>query len=388
MMTGKEAQSPNRPATRLATRLVFFVAGFVLGCWSPLIPFVKQRLGLDEAGLGLLLLCLGIGSVLTMPLAGIACTRFGTRTVILWGGVGLTVAFPAVAVVESGWAMVAIVLWIGVFLGLLEVGMNSHAVEVEHGSSKPLMSGFHALFSVGGFAGAGGATLLLTVGATPFLTASLGAATGLAAVLIAWPFLLKNEREPDAGAFVFPKGIVLIIALMTAITFLVEGAILDWGALLVTDQGLVEIAMGGFGYMLFSVAMTIGRLFGDRFVAAIGSRQSLVWGGALTIAGVLLVTTAPHVIVSGAGFVAIGFGASNIVPVLFSLAGAQREMPHGQAVAAVATAGYGGILLGPAAIGFVAEVSSLPTAFFLLAVLMAVIPLFAFRATARIAKPC
>ncbi|MCV0426096.1 MAG: MFS transporter [Roseibium sp.] len=388
MSTVENHQSPDRPTTRLATRLVFFVAGFVLGCWSPLIPFVKQRLALDEAGLGLLLLCLGIGSVLTMPLAGIACTRFGTRKVIVWGGIGLTVIFPVVAITASVWATVAIVLLIGVFLGLLEVGMNSHAVEVERGSTKPLMSGFHALFSVGGFAGAGGAILLLTVGVTPFLTAFLSAATGLAIISVAWPFLLKNEKETESGALVFPKGIVLVIALMTAITFLVEGAILDWGALLVTGQGLVEISMGGFGYMLFSVAMTIGRLFGDRFVAAIGSRQSLVWGGAVTIAGVLLITTAPHVWVSGAGFVAIGFGASNIVPVLFSLAGAQRAMPHGQAVAAVATAGYGGILLGPAAIGFVAEVSSLPAAFFLLALLMSIIPIFAFRATAAIAKPC
>ncbi|MES0808586.1 MFS transporter [Roseibium sp. SCPC15] len=388
MSAGIGTLPTDRPGTRFATRLVFFVAGFILGCWSPLIPFVKERLALDEAGLGLLLLCLGIGSVLTMPLAGIACTRVGTRKVILWGGFGLTAVFPAVAFVGSTWVMVAVVLWIGVFLGFLEVGMNSHASEVERGSKKPLMSGFHALFSVGGFAGAGGATLLLSIGVTPAITASLGAVIGFVAIAAAWPFLLRRETDTEADSFAIPKGIVLIIAIMTATTFLVEGAILDWGALLVSGQGLVEIAVGGFGYMLFSIAMTIGRLFGDRFVAAVGSRQSLVWGGALTIAGLVLVTIAPHVIISGVGFVAIGFGASNIVPVLFSLAGAQRDMPSGQAIAAVATAGYGGILLGPAAIGVVAEVSSLPAAFLLLAVLMSVIPLFAFRATARSVRPC
>ncbi|MES0882367.1 MFS transporter [Roseibium sp. SCP14] len=386
MNSGIGVLPTDRPATRFATRVAFFVAGFMLGCWSPLIPFVKQRLGLDEAGLGLLLLCLGIGSVLTMPLAGIACTRFGTRRVILWGGFGLTAMFPAVAFVSSIWVMIAVVLWIGVFLGFLEVGMNSHAAEVESGSKKPLMSGFHALFSVGGFAGAGGATVLLSVGVTPLVTAVLGAVIGFAAIGAAWPCLLRREIDAEAGSFALPKGIVMIIALMTATTFLVEGAILDWGALLVSSQGLVEIAVGGFGYMLFSIAMTIGRLFGDRFVAAVGSRQSLVWGGVLTIIGLIMVTLAPHVTVSGVGFVAIGFGASNIVPVLFSLAGAQRDMPSGQAIAAVATAGYGGILLGPAGIGFVAEVSSLQASFLLLAVLMSLIPLFAIPATARAAR--
>ena len=279
--------------------------------------------------------------------------------------------------------MGALVVLIGGFLGMLEVGMNSHAVEVERGASKPLMSGFHALFSIGGFAGAGGATVLLSSGATPGVTAGACAALALGAILVSWPMLLKTEPSPETNAIVFPKGVVLIIALLTATTFLVEGAILDWGALLVTEQGLVDIAMGGFGYMLFSVAMTVGRIFGDRFVAAVGSRQCLVWGGGVTIAGIVLVTVTPHIAISAIGFIAIGLGASNIVPVLFSLAGTQKDMPSGQAVAAVATTGYGGILLGPAAIGFVANSTSLQSAFYALALLMCLVPLLAVRVTRK-----
>lgn len=373
--------STDRPETRLATRLAFFAAGFVLGCWSPLIPYVKQRLGLDDAGLGLLLLGLGAGSVAAMPLAGIACTHFGTRKVTVAGGLGLALLFPAVGFVGSLWTMGAVVVLIGIFLGMLEVGMNSHAVEVERGSPRPLMSGFHALFSIGGFAGAGGATVLLSSGASPGLTAGTCALLALAAILVSWPMLLKAEPEAGSNAIVFPRGVVLVIALLTATTFLVEGAILDWGALLVTEQGLVGIAMGGFGYMLFSVAMTVGRIFGDRFVAAVGSRRCLIWGGGVTIVGILLVTLTPHIAASAIGFIAIGLGASNIVPVLFSLAGTQKDMPSGQAVAAVATTGYGGILLGPAAIGFVANATSLQTAFLALALLMCLVPLLAVRVT-------
>ncbi|MEO0976733.1 MAG: MFS transporter [Pseudomonadota bacterium] len=383
MSAGVVGLSPDRSATRLATRLAFFAAGFVLGCWSPLIPYVKQRLGLDDAGLGLLLLGLGAGSVVAMPLAGIACTQFGTRKVTVAGGLGLALLFPGVGFIGALWAMGVLVVLIGIFLGMLEVGMNSHAVEVERGSAKPLMSGFHALFSIGGFAGAGGATVLLSSGVTPGITAGACAALALGAILVSWPMLLKAEPASEANAFVVPRGVVLVIALLTATTFLVEGAILDWGALLVTEQGLVGIALGGFGYMLFSVAMTLGRIFGDRFVAAVGSRRCLIWGGGVTIAGILLVTLSPHVAISAIGFVAIGLGASNIVPVLFSLAGTQTDMPSGQAVAAVATTGYGGILLGPAAIGFIANATSLQTAFLALALLMFLVPLFGVRVTRR-----
>lgn len=383
MSAGAVGLSPDRSETRLATRLAFFAAGFVLGCWSPLIPYVKQRLGLDDAGLGLLLLGLGAGSVVAMPLAGIACTQFGTRKVTVAGGLGLALLFPGVGFIGALWAMGVLVVLIGIFLGMLEVGMNSHAVEVERGSAKPLMSGFHALFSIGGFAGAGGATVLLSSGVTPGITAGACAALALGAILVSWPMLLKAEPASEANAFVVPRGVVLVIALLTATTFLVEGAILDWGALLVTEQGLVGIALGGFGYMLFSVAMTLGRIFGDRFVAAVGSRRCLIWGGGVTIAGILLVTLSPHVAISAIGFVAIGLGASNIVPVLFSLAGTQTDMPSGQAVAAVATTGYGGILLGPAAIGFIANATSLQTAFLALALLMFLVPLFGVRVTRR-----
>ena len=142
--------------------------------------------------------------------------------------------------------------------------MNVHAVEVERAAARPLMSGFHALFSIGGFAGAGGMTFLLSVGVTPLAGALCGCALTLVALLLAWPRLLEARGEPTP--LVAPRGVVLLLAGLTAVTFLTEGAILDWSALLVIGAGLVGTAKGGLGYMLFSVAMTIGRLTGDRIV--------------------------------------------------------------------------------------------------------------------------
>lgn len=382
MIARSSTLSSNRPETRLATRMVFFVPGFILGAWSPLIPFAKQRTGLDDAGLGLLLLCLGIGSVVFMPLAGGLCTRFGARSVILAGGAGLCAIFPALGMLADAVAMGGTIFLIGGFLGLLEVAMNSHAVEVENASERPLMSGFHAQFSIGGFVGAGGMTLFLAAGLSPSYAALFTAGLAVLILVLAGPNLLscKGQADGTKQRKRSPSSLVLLLAALAAVAFLIEGAVLDWSALLITEKGLVPISEGGIGFMVFSVAMVVGRLSGDRFVAAAGSRNTLFWGGGLTIAGVLLAATASNIFLALAGFLAIGIGASNIVPVLFSLAGRQGQMPSGQAIAVVATAGYAGILLGPAAVGFAADAIGLPLAFGSLALLLVLVPLSAKKA--------
>ncbi len=372
--------APDYLQASIATRLAFLAAGFVMACWAPLIPFVKANSGVDEARLGLLLLCLGIGSVIAMPLTGYFSAKTGARPMILLGGVGLVVFLPLLAYLTSPLALAGTLLFFGASLGTIDVAMNVHAAEIEKARARPLMSGFHAMWSVGGVLGAGGMTLLLSQGLSPVTGALAGSAAALAALLYARPrFLVAQGGE--APAFVRPRGIVLLLAVLAGITFLVEGAVLDWSALLIVGRGLVGTEMGGLGYMLFSVAMMVGRLTGDRTVALLGPRRVLLWGGIVTLAGfaaLLLTDWTPGAM---AGFVLIGFGAANLVPVVFSAAGRQSIMPPGLAIAAVTTTGYAGILLGPAAIGFVSHATSLPTAFWILVALTAVVPLCAGVAT-------
>lgn len=371
--------SANTAATRLATRLGFFCAGFAMAAWAPLVPFAKANVGADDALLGLLLLCLGIGSIVAMPATGYVCARIGSRPMIIAGTLGLVVSLPLLTLAASPALLGAALFVFGASLGALDVAINVHAVEVEKASTRPMMSGFHALFSIGGFAGAGGVTLLLSAGAGPFAGALAVSLLTLAAIAVAWPRLIA-ARATDAPGFAMPHGSVLLLGLLAAATFLVEGAMLDWSALLIVGENMVEAARGGLGYVLFSIAMTAGRLTGDRIVAAVGNRRVILWGGALAVAGLALLLAAPPPLALG-GFVLIGLGCSNIVPVLFSLAGRQDAMPVGLAVAAVTTAGYAGILLGPAGIGFIAHVSDLATAFWLLAALMAVVAALSGRAT-------
>jgi MFS family permease len=370
-------------AARLSTRLAFFANGFCMACWAPLVPFVKARLGVDDGTLGMLLLCLGFGSVIAMPITGTLAARLGAKPLIVAGGIGMLVVLPALSVVNHSWELALALLCFGASLGTTDVAMNMHAVEVERMAGKPLMSGFHALFSLGGFAGSGGMTALLSIG-MPTTCSALGASVLVAVTIgIASPRFLKSRPASASPIFVVPHRIVLLLAFLASALFLTEGAMLDWGALLITKAGLVARAQSGIGYMIFSIAMTVGRLTGDRIVARLGGRRVLQLGGLTMSLGIVLLVLAPVAAIAMPGFFLIGIGASNLVPIIFSQAGGQKAMPPGLAIAAVTTMGYAGILVGPAAIGFVARSLSLPAAFWILAGLVMFVPLLARRAVAE-----
>jgi len=352
---------------RLATRLAFLVAGFGIACWAPLVPFAKERLAVDDAMLGMLLLCLSGGSVGAMLLTGFASARYGNRPIILAGCLGLSVILPFLTIASTPPALGFLLATFGASLGSLNVAMNIHAVEVERAAGRSLMSGFHAQFSVGGFAGSTLMTFLLSIYLNEVLCAALCSGLMLIATALTAPRLLRQVATKVGRISVAPRGIVLLLAALAGIAFLAEGAVLDWGGLLITRAGLVPVAQGGIGYVLFSIAMATGRLCGDWIVASVGDRAILFWGSILAIAGFVTAITAPIATLAMVGFLLIGLGASNIVPVLFRRAGTQNAMPSGLAVATMTTVGYAGILVGPAAIGFIAKVGGLAPAFGLLA---------------------
>lgn len=188
----------DRPQTRLATRLSFLAAGFAMACWAPLVPFAKENVAVDEAGLGLLLLCIGAGSVCAMPLTGWLAARIGSRPLIMTGGLGLAAVLPLLMLANSVPLLALALMAFGATLGLIDVAMNIHAVEVERDAPKPLMSNFHAMFSIGGFAGAGGVTLLLAAGMLPVMAALCGSVVTAVGLLLARPGLLHARAGETA----------------------------------------------------------------------------------------------------------------------------------------------------------------------------------------------
>jgi predicted MFS family arabinose efflux permease len=352
-----------------ATRIAFFVVGFGMSAWAPLVPFAQARSGIGTYGLGLLLLCLGAGSIVTMSLAGALAARFGCRYVIVASTVPLCISLPLLTLLIHPAALAGALLMFGGALGSLDVAMNIQAIIVERASGRAMMSGFHGLFSVGGIAGAASVTLALGIGASP-LVATLGVvAIIVAATALAGPHLLTYGSRSDAPGFTLPRGIVLFIGALCFVAFLAEGAMLDWSAVFLTSVVGMATAYAGLGYATFSATMTIGRLTGDRVVARFGGPAVVVCGGLFAALGFALATLAMSWPLVLLGFGLVGAGCANIVPVLYTSVGRQSIMPEHAGVSAVTTMGYAGILAGPALIGFVAQGTSLSAAFLLLMLL-------------------
>ncbi len=350
-----------------STRLIFLIVGIGTAAWASLVPYVKARAGLGEAELGLLLLCLGLGSIAAMPLAGAAVTRFGLRPVLFAGTAAIGLPLPVLATVASPAVLGPALLLFGAGMGAVDCAMNIQAIAIERAAGRPMMSGFHGLYSLGSLVGALAAGLLLGVGLGVEGMALAAAGTVALLCALATPGMLARAGTAGGPAFAIPRGVVLLIGLLCCIVFLTEGSVLDWSAVfLVQDRG-VDLARATLGYAAFSVTMTAGRLTGDRIVARLGPARILVVGALLAAAGLALATLVPAWSAALAGYALVGAGCANIVPVLFTAAGRQTAMPTSVAVPAVTTFGYAGVLAGPAVIGFIAEGTSLPTAFLVVA---------------------
>ncbi|MGF6192690.1 MFS transporter [Serratia sp. 2723] len=368
-----EQSKPGVPEQN-ATRLAFFIAGLAMATWAPLVPFAKTRIGIDDGSLGLLLLCIGVGSLMAMPLTGLLTGKFGCRRVILLAGIALCIDLPLLVLMDSTLGMALALLLFGAAMGMLDVAMNIQAVVVERASNRAMMSGFHGFFSVGGIAGAGGVSALLWLGLGPLQATLIAVVAILALLLIASKNLLRESGGDKEGPmFVLPRGWVMFIGLLCFIMFLAEGSMLDWSALYLTIMRGMDHNQAGLGYALFSIAMTIGRLNGDRVVNAMGRYQVLLLGSLCAAFGLVLAIAIDSAIASLIGFMLVGVGASNVVPILFSAAGNQRIMPANLAIASVTTVGYAGILAGPAVIGLIAQIFSLTFALACVAALLLIV---------------
>lgn len=360
---------------RLSTRLIFALAGIVLGAWAPLVPLAKIRLGLGDGALGLVLLSMGVGSILAMPMTALLTSRFGCRQVMTISAAGLCLILPLLATVGSVWLTTAILVGFGIVMGCTSVAMNLQAVLVERKEGRTLMSGFHAMFSLGGIVGSGAMAMLLAGGTRPLVAASIISVVMATLLATARSGLLpySDDGGTKPPAFVIPRGVVLAIGCLSLLAMLAEGAVLDWGALFMVEAHSAEIGLAGFAYTAFAITMTLGRLLGDRLRTALGDLTMLVLSALVAMAGFLASLLLPSAIAALLGFMLVGAGISNIAPILFTLTGRTRRMPANLAVASVLSVGYVGIIAGPAAIGLIAHATSLQTAFGLLCAAMVII---------------
>ena len=357
-------------AEQHSTRLLFLLAGFSAAAWASLVPVAKAATGVNEGQLGLVLLCLGIGSLLAMPVSGVVSTRHGCRKVLMVCGVALCACLPLLASVQNVFTLAAALFFFGAMIGTFDCVMNIQAVIVERDSKRPLMSGFHGFYSLGGLLGAATTSTIMDLGVSPFATVSAIALAGVLLLMLIRRHVLPYGNPAEGPPFALPRGEVLFLGMLCMTVFLVEGSMMDWSAVMLTENHGMPVAQAGYGFAAFSLTMTFGRLTGDRIVARVGRRSVVTVGGLLAMGGILLATLVPFWQAALLGYAMVGLGCSNIVPVLFTAVGRQTSMPQSVAVPSMSTLGYAGVLAGPAAIGFIAHHSSLPMAFLLVAALM------------------
>ncbi len=369
---------------RRAVAATFFGVGAAFASWAPHIPYVSEKHGLDEAQLGQVLLAMGIGSVLSMVVAGPISARVGPHKVTLWAGLGIGVALTLPVLAPSVPLMVGALVVLGGVIGITDVAMNAVAADVEVRYARPTMSFFHGMFSAGALAGSVVAFLALRAGATPLEH------MGAVAVIVTLAYLPSLRALPapaaaathdKAGVFKIPTGALLVIGLLVLVALAAEGAVFDWSAKLLRDDLATTGAVAALGYGAFSVTMAAGRFAGDWTNAHIGPVALVRWGAALAALGLgggLAIGTPASVI---AGFIVMGIGLANTVPVMFT-AGAARGRTQAEGIAAVAVMGYVGFLVAPPLIGLLANATSLAQALGVVSVALVAVVL-----TARAVAP-
>lgn len=370
-------------AKRTSTRSIFFVAGFAMGLWASLVPYAQNRLHFDAGSLGMLLLCLGTGSLLAMFFSGKLIGRFGCRKIILLGIAFSAVFLPTLAIIDQFPFMALCLFLFGAGIGLVDVAVNVQGSLVEQSSDKPLMSGFHCLFSMGSIAGAGGGAILFTLGLMPLPVTLIAVAIMVIITSVVFKELIPfgDQKEPNEQPKAKPRPNfrLILMALMCMICFMAEGAVLDWSGVFLTNNHGLDIAHAGWGFAIFGGTMSVMRFTGDKVVSILGRKQVLIFSSVIAMIGYAIAVIVPDWKSTLLGFALVGIGAANIVPVLITLAGQEKVMPVNMSVAMVATLGYFGILGGPALIGFIAHLTDLYTAFTVVALTFIVIAVGAFK---------
>ncbi len=381
-MNENNAEMTNSHASRLTTKAIFLITGMAMGLWATLVPYAQQRTGSAAGELGLLLLCLGAGSLLSMIGSGRLLGRFGCRSVIVGSVLLYSLMLPLLATLDD-LGLLALSLFIfGMGIGLADVAMNVQGSLVEQAANKPLMSGFHCMWSVGGIAGAAGGALMLSTGLTPLQSTWVTTSLIFVILLLSLSALLpfgNNESTDHSAGKIRPNFRLIMMAIMAMISFMAEGAVIDWSGIFMTDNRGMTVAHAGWGFAVFASTMSLMRLTGDAVVTRMGRKRILICGGLAGLAGYLMVVMLPGWQLSLCGFALIGIGAANIVPVLITLAGQETVMPVNMSVSMVATLGYLGVLGGPALLGWIAHISSLYVAFTLVAAAFLIVVWGAFK---------
>ena len=372
---------PVRRVNRIAVSAFFFLAGFCYSSWCSRIPDIQQRLHLDNAALGGVLLGLPIGLLTSLPLAGWLVARCGSRPIAITAALLYAATLPVLDLVAAPWQLVVMLFVFGMCGNLLNISINTQAIGTESLYGRTIMASYHGLWSLAGFAGGSIGTLFISLGWSPwqhFLM--ITAVAGLTVTIMA-----GNLVPTDIGAgedrpiFAKPDRSLINLGIIAFCSMICEGSMFDWSGVYFQKVVHPPKALVAIGYTAFMFTMASGRFVGDWLTTRWGMRRILRLSGSLTATGLLIAILFPTLLPALIGFLLVGAGVSSVVPLVYSAAGRSKVLSPGVALAAVSTIGYLGFLFGPPFIGFIAQVSSLRVSLGLIAILGSVIALFASK---------
>ena len=365
---------------RAAVTAIFFLNGLIFGEWAARIPAVRDRVGLSDGELGIVLACAAIGSIVAMPIAGGRAARIGSRRATRVAFALMCVASAIIALAPSLIVLCALALFYGASMGSLDVTMNAHGVAVEKRYDRAILASFHAAFSIGGLAG--GVIGALCAAADVDVRVQLAVVAAIAAAIgLTWSRRFLAADEDAVGhvepVFVRPPRRLLALGALAFACLLIEGASADWSAVYLRDDLGTTAAVAAIGFTAFSVTMTLGRVFGDRLVDRFGPEAVVRLGGTVAAVGFGFALLASAPVPAIVGFACLGAGMSGVVPIVFRASGHVPGMTAGVGLAAVSSTGYLGFLVGPPTIGGLAELFGLPAALGVLVLLAAAVALLA-----------
>lgn len=364
---------------RLAIATIFFINGAVGANWFVRIPAVQQKLGASAGTLGLALLGMPMGGLLAMLTSGWLITRFGSRRITRVMAIAYCLVLPLPALAGSIPLLMLALVLLGGTSGAMSVAMNTQGVALEAQYNRPIMSSFHALYSIGSIAGAATGGVMASLGVDPALHLA-GAAVILAIItLVVSPQLLfTDDRASNRGpTFALLTRRLISLGILAFCVLLVEGAMSDWSAIYLRRSLGTTAGFAAAGFGAFSLAMASGRLVGGNLISCFGPTVMVRFGSALAALGLCLALTINQPFAAIIGFASVGAGFASTFPIILSAAGRTSNMSSGVAIAAVSSTGYLGLMSGPPLIGSVAQVVTLRVALGIIIILSVIIALLA-----------
>jgi len=348
---------------RLAVSLFYFGQGLCFASWASRIPDIKHSLNLSDAQLGSVLLALPVGQLLTMPISGRLVTRFGSSAVLVATAPLYALALTNIGLATSVWQLALCLFCFGVAGNMCNISLNTQGVAAEQMYGKPIMTSFHGAWSLGGFSGALLGLLAVNLGQIPYIHFWAVAIVVWAHIFINYRFLVPGQKpaasEEKGKLFRMPEGFLIQLGVIGFCSMATEGAMFDWSGVYFKEIVQAPVAYVVLGYASFMIMMSTGRFLGDIAINKFGRKRWLQISGVLISGGMFISVFFPYLIPATVGFMLVGVGVSGIVPMVYTIAGNNKTVAPGMALAMVSGVSYFGFLLGPPLIGYISALSSL-----------------------------